>query len=177
VGMLLKGYRIEMFRPECNPGFRSLNCHAHLDQDIGPLIPYLNAVLGGTAFVKEPPSVMFRVHGRLIAVHADKISINSLADAVEAAKVMAWLQREINETWENRERIIPKYEVAARPQPMEVLKLLPKTNCGECGQPTCLVFSTLVAKGAKGAGDCLGLDNEGSRKLEEYLSGFEFIDY
>lgn len=175
--MLLKSYRIEMFRPECNPCFRSINCHAHLDQDIGPVIPYLNAVLGGTAFVKEPPSVMFRVHGRLIAVHADKISINTLADAEEAGKVMAWLQREINETWDNRALIIPKYEVAARPQPMEVLKLLPKTNCGECGQPTCLVFSTLVAKGAMGADDCSGLKGKARSNLEEYLNGFEFVDY
>ena len=25
---------------------------------------------------------------------------------------------------------------------MEVLKNLPRTNCGDCGQPTCLAFAT-----------------------------------
>lgn len=78
--MLLKKYTLEMFRPECNPGFQSLNCHAHLKGDIGEVIPYLNAVLGGMGFTKSPPSVMFKVNGRLIAVHPDKISVNALKD-------------------------------------------------------------------------------------------------
>jgi hypothetical protein len=29
---------------------------------------------------------------------------------------------------------------------MEVLKILPRTNCGDCGQPTCLAFATQVIK-------------------------------
>jgi hypothetical protein len=33
--MLLKSYRKEIFRPECNPSFQSLHCIAYLDQDIG----------------------------------------------------------------------------------------------------------------------------------------------
>ncbi|MBW2711975.1 MAG: Fe-S cluster protein, partial [Deltaproteobacteria bacterium] len=30
-------------------------------------------------------------------------------------------------------------------------KLLPKTNCKECGQSTCMVFATQIAEGAKGS--------------------------
>jgi len=32
--MLLKTYSIEIFRPECNPGFESVHSIAHLDQNI-----------------------------------------------------------------------------------------------------------------------------------------------
>jgi arsenate reductase len=32
--VLLKSYRKEIFRPECNPSFQSLHCIAHLDEDI-----------------------------------------------------------------------------------------------------------------------------------------------
>ena len=28
--------------------------------------------------------------------------------------------------------------------PIDLYKILPKTNCGECGQPSCLAFSTQV---------------------------------
>jgi len=42
--MLLESYKKEIFRAECNPGFEALHCFAHLDQDVGEAIPYLNAV-------------------------------------------------------------------------------------------------------------------------------------
>jgi hypothetical protein len=41
--MLLESYSKEIFRAECNPGFEALHCFAHLDQDVGEVIPYLNA--------------------------------------------------------------------------------------------------------------------------------------
>jgi ArsR family metal-binding transcriptional regulator len=175
--LLLKNYRLEIFRPECNASFQSLHCHAHLEEDIGEVIPYLNAVLGGTGFTQFPPSVMFRVHGRLIAVHPRKVSINALRDAEEAEKVVEWLKREINEAWEKRHEITPEYGIAKKPQPMEVLKLLPKTNCRECGQPTCLVFSALIVQGAKGPADCPALDGEQKRLLSEYLDQFKFCEF
>jgi ArsR family metal-binding transcriptional regulator len=171
--MLLKKYRLEIFRPECNASFQSLHCHMHLDEDIGCVIPYLNGTLGGSAFTTSPPSVMFKIHGRLIAVHATKISVNAIKDTPEAEKIAAWLQREINETWEKRETLTPKYQAEKEPQFIEILKLLPKTNCRECGQPTCMVFATLVIQGIKGANDCPAMTFDKRRFLERYLCGFE----
>jgi len=37
---------------------------------------------------------------------------------------------------------------------MEVLKTLPRTNCGECGQATCLAFATRVIKEGEELGLC-----------------------
>jgi hypothetical protein len=51
--MLLEGYRIKIFRPECNPRFSSLHCIAQLDQDVACALPYLNAVLGGAQYLLE----------------------------------------------------------------------------------------------------------------------------
>jgi len=82
--------------------------------------------------------------------------------------------REINEAWEKRGEIEPKYEGASRPRVFEILKLLPKTNCRECGQPTCMVFAAKVAEGAKGPEDCPPLAKENRTKLDEYMSGFRF---
>nr|CBX29164.1 hypothetical protein N47_J01450 [uncultured Desulfobacterium sp.] len=57
---------------------------------------------------------------------------------------------------------------------IEILKLLPRTNCRECGQSTCMVFSALVADGAKGSEDCPQLIRNNKIKLEEYLNKFKF---
>jgi CO dehydrogenase/acetyl-CoA synthase gamma subunit (corrinoid Fe-S protein) len=84
------------------------------------------------------------------------------------------LKREINSAWENRDKIEPLYEAAPQPKVIEILKLLPKTNCKECGQPTCMVFATQVAEGAKGPEDCPPLDDDKKVKLSEYLSQFHF---
>ena len=67
--MLLKSYSKEILRPECNPGFESVHCIAHLDQDISAVLPYLNAVLGGFEYLKDPPAVIFRSQGKFITVH------------------------------------------------------------------------------------------------------------
>ena len=83
--MLLKGYRKEIFNPTCNSHFQSVHCIAHLDEDIGKVLPYLNAALGGDTYIKSPPSVTFKTHGKLITVHARKIAVNALKNETEAA--------------------------------------------------------------------------------------------
>ena len=172
--MLLKSYSKEIFRPECNPGFESVHCIAHLSQDISGVLPYLNAVLGGFDFLNDPPAVIFRSQGKLITVHGDKIAINALRDEAEADKILAWLKREINGAWENRADIEPSYEGAPKPKLIEILKLLPKTNCRECGEPTCMVFAARMAEGVKGPEDCPPMDAENKLRLEEYMRQFKF---
>jgi len=170
--MLLTGYRKEIFRPECNPSFQSLHCVAYLDEDIEAVLPYLNARLGGDEYYLDPPAVTFRPQGKLITVQPRQIAVNALRDEEEADKILEWLKREINETWEKRAEIEPSCESAPKPKLLEILKLLPRTNCGLCGEPTCLVFAARVAEGVKGTEDCPPLDNQEGAKLRDYLSRF-----
>ncbi|MBU2548049.1 MAG: Fe-S cluster protein [Proteobacteria bacterium] len=172
--MLLTGYTKEIFRPECNPGFESLHCIARLNEDVGQVLPYLNTVLGGFTYIQDPPSVTFKVHGRLITVHADRIAVNALKDEDEADKILEWLRREINEAWEGREAIEPRQTGLPRPKLFEILKRLPRTNCRACGQPTCTVFAALAAEGVKGSEDCPPLDLVKKENLRDYLAGFRF---
>ena len=172
--MLLESYFLEIFNSECMPGAMAVHCFAHLDQDVGEAIPYLNAVLGGFAYIKDPPTVTFKSQGKLITVHPRKIAINALKDEAEAKKIVEWLKREINSAWDDRNNIEPSYESAPRPSIIKILKLLPKTNCKECGQPTCMVFATQVAEGAKGPEDCPPLADDEKTKLSAYLSQFHF---
>jgi len=174
--MLLKGYQKEIFRPKCNPGFQSVHCIAHLDQDVSEALPYLNTVLGGFEYFRDPPAVTFRVHGKLVTVHGRRIAVNALENEAEAERILRWMQREINEAWEKRDRIPPSYEGRTKPKVLEVLKRLPKSNCGQCGQPTCMVFAVLVPEGVKTADECPVLEDDGRRSLNEYLAPFVFED-
>ena len=171
--MLLKDYTKQIFRPEFNPGFQSVHCIAHLDQDVGEALPHLNAELGGFEYFNDPPAVTFRVQGKIITVHTRKIAVNALKEAEEAEKILQWLKREINEVWERREEIEPSYEGTPKPKVFEILKLLPRcTGCRKCGQPTCMEFATLVSQGVKGPEDCPELTSEKAHELHLHMSGF-----
>ena len=172
--MLLKSWRKEVIHPVCRPEAESVQCIAHLDQDIEEVIPYLNAVLGGFRCTREPPSVSFRAQGKLIAVHGRKLCVNALRDEAEGDKILEWLKQEINDAWERRAAIRPSFESAPQPKMLDILRLLPRTNCGQCGQPTCMVFSALAAEGGKGAVDCPPLSPEAGAKLDAYLARFHF---
>lgn len=172
--MLLSGYTKEFFRNKCMPGAQSIHCYAHLNEDVGEVLPYLNAVLGGSSYSKEPPSVTFKANGKLITVHADRIAVNALKDEQEAEKILQWLKNEINTAWENKESIEPDYESKKLPSMTKVLALLPKTNCRECGEPTCMVFAVRAMEGIKDQDDCPGLSPQNRSELKQYLSQFVF---
>ncbi|MBW2409360.1 MAG: Fe-S cluster protein [Deltaproteobacteria bacterium] len=172
--MLLKSYTTEIFRPACNPGFKSLHCIAHLEQDVSRVLPYLNAVLGGFEFIEDPPAVTFLSMGRLISVHSRKIAINALKDVNEADKILKWLVKEINTAWENRSTIQPSHEGLPRPSIVEIMKCLPKTNCRQCNEPTCLVFACRLAEGVYSPAGCPLLSNSDRRRLEKYMMPFQF---
>jgi hypothetical protein len=50
--------------------------------------------------------------------------------------------------------------------PMEILKILDKSNCGECNAPTCLAFSAAVARGQRKLDECPKIDKEVIKQFE-----------
>lgn len=170
--MLLESYRVEIFNNGCMPGALSVQCFAHLDQDVSKALPFLNAELGGFTYIEDPPSVTFRVWGKLITVEGRKIAINALKDECEARRIVEWLRREINDVWARRLEIEPRFQGAPRPQIIEIIKRLPRTNCRQCGETTCMVFASRMAEGAKGSETCLPLDEIKRQELEDYMRGF-----
>ena len=130
--MLLSGYNKSIFRPECNPSFKSVHCIARLNENVGKVLPYLNATLGGNQYLTDPPEVMFHHQGKIIKVGEKEIAINALKDEQEADRILEWLKKEINQAWENRAKITPCTTGKSKPKLMEILRLLPKTNCQKC---------------------------------------------
>jgi ArsR family metal-binding transcriptional regulator len=169
--MLVAGYRKEFCLPP-NPKAQHLRCYAYLDNNISEVLPYLNTVLKGYQFYKDPPALTLRFEGKLITVCSEMIAINIVRDEAEADSILGWLKQEINDTWKRRREIKASLETAPKPRILDILRLLPKTNCRECGQPTCMVFATQLTEGSKALDDCRLLDEYAKIKLGEYLSQF-----
>ena len=50
---------------------------------------------------------------------------------------------------------------------LDIFKLTPKTNCKECGCPTCMAFSMKVAQGALKIEDCPHMSDDAKASLSE----------
>ena len=145
-----------------------------MDWGVSEALPYPNTVLGGFEYLKDPPAVTFRAHGMIITVHPREIAANALKDEEVTDRIPEWLKREINEAWEKRNEIEPRYERASKTKFLEILRLLPLTNCRNSGESTCMVFAAKIAEGAKGPEDCPPLQEEKRVKLQEYMEQFQF---
>jgi hypothetical protein len=49
--------------------------------------------------------------------------------------------------------------------PLEIYKLLPRSNCGKCRLPSCLAFAAALAAGTQGPADCPDLDPAAAARL------------
>jgi ArsR family metal-binding transcriptional regulator len=143
---------------------------AHLEEDISEVLPYLNASLEGFLYIEEPPSVSFRVKGRVVVVFPDRIGITVVKDEIEADEILDWMKERINEAWERRLEIAPRFEPFPRPSVVEILKTLQGASCIDCGEASCVSFAVRVAEGEKQPDDCPAIPEEKREKLKEYLS-------
>lgn len=72
----------------------------------------------------------------------------------------------LNDLHARKDSINPDHD-KYKPLPvLEIFKLLPRTNCGECGFPTCMAFAAALSKGEVSYIQCPGLDTpEMGKKL------------
>jgi ArsR family metal-binding transcriptional regulator len=171
--MLLRGFqRIETFFPPCHPGeIETVTAMAELTDDISPAFPYLNAVLKGTIYDQAHQSLNFKLGGRGITLHPRRIIVTRLENKEEAEKVLERLKDLINRTYERRDQLEPSYKSRAKLTVIEIYKLLPKTNCKECGEPTCMAFATKLVNEQTAIERCKPLFGPEHQEKRERLLG------
>jgi len=118
---------------------------ADVSEEIHEVFPYLNATLKGCIYNHAANTLTIRKDQVLITLHALHITLAKIEDEKEAEELLAWLRDLINETHENRNQIEPNYSMAAELKALDLFKLLPGTNCKQCGEPTCLAFAVKLA--------------------------------
>jgi ArsR family metal-binding transcriptional regulator len=148
--MLIEDYDLEVEISPCRPDREELAATVRLDVDITPVLPYLNRTLRGATYSPSLPSLAWKKRGQHIAFWPYKIVIGDLKSRIHARAMARGMVSLVNRTWKRRAEIEPDYERHPHPGPMAVYKLLPQTNCGVCGQPTCFTFAlSLVARRAR----------------------------
>ena len=118
---------------------------AHLNVDISPVLPYLNATLSRGIYLPDQPALSWRHDGHNIGFWPNRIAVDDLESREEAEQVVEQLVAMVNQVWEKRHEIEPDTTTHKRLQPLELYQLLPKRNCKECGEETCFNFALKLA--------------------------------
>jgi ArsR family metal-binding transcriptional regulator len=155
--VLIEHYDLEVFTPPCDPGAERYAARARLTVDISEVLPYLNATLRGAVYLPEARALTWKKGGHNVAFHALEIATSNVEDRDAAEIELRGLIDLVNRTWERRAEITPDLSTRQRPTPMAIYKLLPNTNCKQCGEPTCYSFALKLSASRRHLADCTPL--------------------
>ena len=154
--MLLHDYKItKVGRSFCNPEWVAVI--AELSDDISEVFPYLNAVVKNAVYTPEAQNLNFKVDAGAVSLMPREINVGQVTCEEDGIKLLDYVKQLINDTWEKRASITPVYERKEEIKAKDILDLLPKTNCRDCGLPTCFAFAVALLKGQKRLSDCSAL--------------------
>jgi ArsR family metal-binding transcriptional regulator len=160
-----------------------LHSIATLEEDISPSFPYINAELGGWDYDQRNQVLLLKLSdGKWITLHPKEIAIRGARDIEESKALLEWIKGQINDIYSRRDLITPRFTSQAALKVIEILKLLPLTNCKICGYATCMAYATALREGEINLNDCSPLWDEKYQdkraKLQAYLEscGWRALD-
>jgi ArsR family metal-binding transcriptional regulator len=127
---------------------------AHLSGDLEPVMPYLNATMSGACYSKQAQTVTLSMGHRMVVLYPRRIAVAKADEIVDAWLTLEALREQACDVWARRAEIEPSYEARRKPPALEVFKRLPGTNCGLCGEITCMAFAMRLWSGDASVGSC-----------------------
>jgi ArsR family metal-binding transcriptional regulator len=167
--MLLHDYKItNVGRSFCNPKWIAVK--AELSDDISEVLPYLNAVVKNAVYTPEVQNLNLKIDIGAISLMPREINVGQVTCEEDGIKVLDYVKNLINDTWESRTGITPVYKRKGEMKAKDILDFLPRTNCRECGLPTCFAFAVALVKGQRRLQDCPTLSKSESAEDKEALA-------
>ncbi|MFC2072010.1 (Fe-S)-binding protein [Chloroflexota bacterium] len=164
---LIEEYEIKMVEPECAPGSARYGARVTPDRDISHVFPYLNAVINNAWYDHENKVLILREPEQAYAFRPKEIRIGRVNDPSQAQQLASEIVEKVNKVWQERDTITPRYAERRLPGVMDIFKLLPRSNCKECGYATCLAFAAALNTGTCQVDQCSPLSAENRGKILE----------
>ena len=142
---------------------------AHLTGDLAPVLPYLNAVMPQASYTPAAETMTYMDGYRMIALYPRRIAIAKADEIVDAWLTLESIRRQSNAAWNQRADIEPCYEVRKKPPALEIFKRLPGTNCGLCGEITCMAYAMRLWSGEARLRQCAPVFEPEHQRLRDAL--------
>jgi ArsR family metal-binding transcriptional regulator len=151
---LIKDYRVELVEDHHSPGSGRYGVRIILPADISASFPYLNTVLDDALYDHENSILIGVNNNKRYAFRPHEIQVGMVTDPSEASSIIDEVIGLVNQVWREHERITPSFKERKLPTVYDIYKLLPGTNCKECGYTTCLAYAADIRNGVTSLDRC-----------------------
>ncbi len=142
------GLRVYFRGPSFKPGGLSekdMMASFRLNNRISPLFPYLNAVAERAELYQTPQFIRFRYKNSLCVLYSQAGLVTPVDDRTQARSFLDRLMAFLNDICTRRHEITPNHRLHRRVSVLDILKLLPNNNCGQCGHTSCMAFAASLS--------------------------------
>ena len=129
-------------------------------QTLGEVLPFLATLPGIIAWNPEALTLTFRRPHGFMTLYNDKVYITQVVDTNEGLVLFAALKDAINTVWEKRAELLAVTTIKNAPRHLDIWRVLPQTNCGQCGESTCLAFAVTLIQHTHTLVECPILQND-----------------
>ncbi len=152
---LIKDYTMELVERACEPGSFEYKIELTLAYDISEALPYINAEVNCIDYLHGENFLSFNHNDIFCSMRPNLITIAMARSREEALQMIDTIVELLNNIWGRRDNIEPKYSGRKqKPPTLSVYKLLPRTNCGQCGLPTCMGFVSALINDQTQVDEC-----------------------
>ena len=92
-----------------------------------------------------------------MTLYRDRVNITQVRDTAEGLELLDALKAAINAVWERRAVLVAVTARKHAPRHLDIWELLPRTNCRQCGEATCLAFAVGLLLQKRALAECLPL--------------------
>ena len=117
-----------------------------LDGDLSPLFPYINAVAAHAQYYDKPVYIKFMLGERLCAFYPEQGAFTPVRDMAEAMEFLPRLLDFLTDVARRVPALVPNHKKYKPASAVDIYRLLPGTNCRECGYGTCMAFAAALAR-------------------------------
>ena len=144
--MFIKGYsELSLSRAGILAG-GMLGAHFRLDTNVSQLFPYINATFKDAKFFDKPEYILFLMNDIKCTLYPNDIIAAPFMDQGQALTFANRLIVFLNDLYNKKDSLKPNFKKVSPVSVFDIFKLLPQTNCKECGYTTCMAFAAAISK-------------------------------
>jgi DNA-binding CsgD family transcriptional regulator/ArsR family metal-binding transcriptional regulator len=144
---------------------RYIYAHFRLDSEVSALFPYINGVIPAAVMLEKPLFIRFMLDGFLCGLYPDHGVAALFEDRDQALEFLERLLAFLNDLNRRRDSLVPNYKIWNPVPVLDIFRILPRTNCRQCGYSSCLAFAAALSKQQTGPDCCPGLQRPLTQQL------------